>query len=361
MDKFEDKKKIIDSISSPTPRDLSGKIKNIYLAEQKEKKAKKRIQTKVWGPVFGTAFGALLVIAVAVPLALQGDGAIDTSSTTGGTSHTSQTNLPPLPVFNQADSEQIAYCVASANNILGQNGMNPVQNLIKRRALPENDKNIIQGKLTNIHPYVVTGEAMLNNNFALTSTLTQSGRDDYPYLMTIVDGEEMVNFYFKETLKEQEDDEQEFHIQGEITVHDETYMVIGEKELEVGEYEIEFRIYFDENNLNQYLLIEEETEKEEGEVEISYSYSYVGFGETKIIEVNYEAENNEKAVELLYEQGNTKDEYRLYYSRNSVLTLEMKSDDYELTFKVENVIDQGIPALSYILNSDPTFSLILKK
>ena len=29
MDKFEDKKKIIDSISSPTPRDLSGKIKNI--------------------------------------------------------------------------------------------------------------------------------------------------------------------------------------------------------------------------------------------------------------------------------------------------------------------------------------------
>ena len=138
-------------------------------------------------------------------------------------------------------------------------------------------------------------------------------------------------------------------------------MVIGEKELEIGEYEIEFRIYFDENKLNQYLLIEEETEKEEGEVEISYSYSYVGFGETKIIEVNYEEENNEKAVELLYEQDNTKDEYRLYCSRNNVLTLEMKSDDYELTFKVENVIDQGIPALSYILNSDPTFSLILKK
>ena len=151
----------------------------------------------------------------------------------------------------------------------------------------------------------------------ITSKEENSDLSDYQKMYTIstsdLDGNtSSYRFYFNELIIADEDDkdddevdnEQEFHLSGIVINNDVTYKMEGKKEIEAGEFEVEFKIMMDELN---YVKVEQEIEDNEEE----YKYtSYTDGKKTLEYELEFEVhdqrEGYAKFLDIIKPFGNSK-------------------------------------------------------
>ena len=147
----------------------------------------------------------------------------------------------------------------------------------------------------------------------ITSKEENSDLADYQKMYTIttsdLDGNTSnYKFYFNESILVDEDDnddeevdnEQEFHLSGIVINNDVTYKMEGKKEIEEGEFEVEFKILIDELN---YVVVEQEIEDNEEE----YKYtSYTDGKKTLEYELEFEVNKNKVEVEFKEKSGTSK-------------------------------------------------------
>ena len=80
--------------------------------------------------------------------------------------------------------------------------------------------------------------------------------------LDFVDGHSEYTFYFNEKVLEQEHDETELALDGIVKINDQTFEMIGKKEVEGKEVEMNFKVMLDQNN---YVFVEQEVENDESE------------------------------------------------------------------------------------------------
>lgn len=178
---------------------------------------------------------------------------------------------------------------------------------LKRKAanLTEEDKTEILKKLEVV-------DNLISGNM-ITSKEENSDLSDYQKMYTIstsdLDGNtSSYKFYFNELIIADEDDndddevdnEQEFHLSGIVINNDVTYKMEGKKEIEEGEFEVEFKVMIDELN---YVVVEQEIEDNEEE----YKYtSYTDGKKTLEYELEFEVNKNKVEVEFKEKSGTSK-------------------------------------------------------
>ena len=106
---------------------------------------------------------------------------------------------------------------------------------------------------------------------------------------------------------ELDDEEKEYTIEGILVVNDQTFEVIGEKEIEEDEQEIKFTAFIDEFN---YVTSKYELESDETKFYIEEVKDGVLYAET---EIKIETEDDETKIELEYRIGNDTFEYEFKY------------------------------------------------
>lgn len=319
MDKDEQKIKneILKSLADENVPDLRLKILDA-LEKRKEEKVpwwKKR------GVIFaGTAFAsALVVLAFVLPFSLSG---ISTSSDSQSTS-----SIPVQPPVLETKHHEIAFGVMAANNSITSSLVSssfPSNYLKIQRAFDAFD---LEDKIRDLNPYMLTAENLLKKNFSITPELSLSGDQEFPYLMQIDDEISEIEFYYRETLVESEDDEEEFHIEGYFFKNSTRYELVGEKELENNEYEISFRL---ELNDRESLIIQEEHEQEDNEYERAFSYTYLTDNRVdRIVELSYEEEGKEKELEVVIEEQEVIT-YQIEEITSDNLNIYISSDDEDV-------------------------------
>lgn len=182
-------------------------------------------------------------------------------------------------------------------------------NMLNMRSAPSLKKkaaNLTEEDKTEILKKLEVVDNLISGNM-ITSEEENSDLADYQKMYTIstsdLDGNtSSYRFYFNELIIADEDDndddevdnEQEFHLSGIVINNDVTYKMEGKKEIEEGEFEVEFKIMIDELN---YVVVEQEIEDNEEE------YKYTGYTDgKKTLEYELEFEVNKNKVEVEFKE-----------------------------------------------------------
>ena len=188
-------------------------------------------------------------------------------------------------------------------------------NMLNMRSAPSLKKkaaNLTEEDKTEILKKLEVVDNLISGNM-ITSKEENSDLADYQKMYTIstsdLDGNtSSYRFYFNELIIADEDDndddevdnEQEFHLSGIVINNDVTYKMEGKKEIEAGEFEVEFKIMMDELN---YVKVEQEIEDNEEE----YKYtSYTDGKKTLEYELEFEVNKNKVEVEFKEKSGTSK-------------------------------------------------------
>lgn len=188
-------------------------------------------------------------------------------------------------------------------------------NMLNMRSAPSLKKkaaNLTEEDKTEILKKLEVVDNLISGNM-ITSKEENSDLADYQKMYTIstsdLDGNtSSYRFYFNELIIADEDDndddevdnEQEFHLSGIVINNDVTYKMEGKKEIEEGEFEVEFKIMMDELN---YVVVEQEIEDNEEE----YKYtSYTDGKKTLEYELEFEVNKNKVEVEFKEKSGTSK-------------------------------------------------------
>lgn len=188
-------------------------------------------------------------------------------------------------------------------------------NMLNMRSAPSLKKkaaNLTEEDKTEILKKLEVVDNLISGNM-ITSEEENSDLADYQKMYTIstsdLDGNtSSYRFYFNELIIADEDDndadevdnEPEFHLSGIVINNDVTYKMEGKKEIEEGEFEVEFKIMIDELN---YVVVEQEIEDNEEE----YKYtSYTDGKKTLEYELEFEVNKNKVEVEFKEKSGTSK-------------------------------------------------------
>lgn len=344
------KQELLSSLSDAQVPEIKGNIKAIYLEREAAKRKKK--QRRNWLLGIGIpVLAASTVLAIVLPMTLNqggGGGGAGESDTPSG----SVIGGGPVKREVAAMHQDIAYGAVSGGNFLStESAMHVTTQSVGvlpklSSSLPSEDD--LKSSLERINPFMKTAEGMLDgtaHDFA--TELTYEEGTEFPYTLTV----EVGYLKYRETLTDQDDDEKEFHIEGEYAYGDATYSMTGNRESEVSsseaEYETEFLIRINEG---EYLRIETEYESEqEGsatETEEEYTYTYYqNREETLKVTISYEKEGNEE--EMLIKDETYGEEFRLHYVNESKMILTGGDDDDE-----GYTITVTISGSEYIYSSD---------
>ena len=153
------------------------------------------------------------------------------------------------------------------------------------------------------------------------------------FTIPTLEGQKDLVMYYKEidtTTKEEIDDdeiEQEINttLEGVLVDGENTYQVEGKREYEKEgnktEVELEFKTY-DQNDPNQYVLIEHE--KENAEIEYKYSI-YQNGNKVSETQVEFENKRNNKSLELEFESHQGELEYEITQQSENVYNVKLKN------------------------------------
>jgi hypothetical protein len=175
-----------------------------------------------------------------------------------------------------------------------------------------------------IEPYIELVEQLLGSNNGLNVVAEVSDLEGYSEKMTFqtsgMAGETKTHvIYYNMTLEEEEDDESEFSLEGVMIVDGQSYTLVGEREVEEGEEEIEFTAYLDSQN---YVVSEYNVESDEVEFEIEVVVNGVTVSQTK---VEIKEEDLETKVELEFLDGENSGVYEFHFETEdgqSILKIE---------------------------------------
>ena len=205
-------------------------------------------------------------------------------------------------------------------------------------------EGVTETTVTDVKTYLLMFEDMLTGG---VPKITESAVDpttdveyaDYATKLSITVGEETYTMYYTEHAKnnadkvvDDDDEEIETTLNGVIVYGTEKYIVIGEKEIDPNDNEIEIKFTTKSaENPTDYIIVEQEIERNE----ISYEYTIVENGrEVSKKEVEYETDRNgrfkvefeievngvEKEVEVTAIDDNS---FRVEYEQDGMQDLEM--------------------------------------
>ena len=155
--------------------------------------------------------------------------------------------------------------------------------------------------------------------------------------LKMIDGTDRIYlFYYNEYIVEKDHDEQESVIKGIIEVDKEVYDIIGEREVEDGEIEEEFRIT---DNSNSYVIVELENEVDEE------SFSYKKYVNNRLVsEFEYEREDEGFGSETEIKQMTNGIIYEyeiLERGKHSLIKCEIKENRTVKTVKFRILVDES--------------------
>jgi len=184
-----------------------------------------------------------------------------------------------------------------------------------------------------------------------------SNNEEYEKLLIIEFNKKTYNFYYNETLVDYEEDddeiEEEYKIEGIIIFDEEELKVIGTKEIETendeNEFELEMKVYKDQNN---YTLISYETEEESDEYEKEYNVkTYFDGRKVNEFKFEFEIENNELEleVEVYAVNNNIKLEIKGYNNSEAKVKYEIieQNNKRQGTFTVKVEVNGNNVVYSY--------------
>lgn len=234
-----------------------------------------------------------------------------------------------------------------------------------------NANDITDAEIDEIHNQIQMFEAFIGSN-PLTVNIEASDREEFEHKMTIVfkdlnNEENSYTLYYNQVLNTDDDDddddddfdlddlmeidvEQEYTLTGIMIVGENEYSVIGEKEIEDGEYEMSIIAKIDDNN---YILIEQETE--EDEQELSYQVWKDGKKVTSF-SMSLENEKGETSVKIKSSvEGQVT--YRKFSKeeKNGQTTIKIKqtvgNEHYNVTVKITKDAETGENIYRYITDN----------
>lgn len=335
------KEKIISEFDSKEIPDLSDRILEKYVSSNKTHYRKFNFK------FFGAVITMATIVLICIPLFL---------------SFFKTENRQPINDFlgNTNKNNQIAFGVFSSFNAISNNDNNLA--ILRKKSKMSINKELLDKHVKELNPYMNTIESLFNENFDFNPVVHKLTDGNYQYLMEIDSSGILLEFYYNQ-VKEYDEDEEEFNIDGIIKSGDLSYQVTGKKELEKDEYEIEFKISYDENN---YVIMEKEYENENHEKEISYSYKYYENNQkSREIEISFEEEKNKfKGVEVemnlldsecyfLIHQGDSQASYLAWYSSD-------EEDDNLLSLSIDIYNEENKSYYCYE-NSNIDFYLYLER
>lgn len=157
--------------------------------------------------------------------------------------------------------------------------------------------------------------------------------------------------YYNKVLKEIDDDEELYDLNGIIIINGENYEVIGETEKEEDETETKLKIIMSDNH---YFVIEEEYEEDEKE------FVYAHYQNNRLIQKNtlsIETENGE--TEIVIEQKGVENGKLKLKNKNNTIEITVNYDNYKGKIKA---IDDGEVIKYTFTNENETIEIkIIKK
>ena len=183
--------------------------------------------------------------------------------------------------------------------------------------------------IDQIEPYIELIEQLLGSNHGLSVTTETSDLEAYETKMTfqtstLNEGSASYTIYYNMTLKDEEDDESEYVLDGIMLLNDVEYTVSGKREVEDDEEKIEFIAKLDEFN---YVESEYKVEEDENKFDIQVVSNGILVSHTNIkIE-----EDDETKIELEFIDGLNSGTYEFKY--------ELEDGENILKIEYETMID----------------------
>ncbi len=223
-------------------------------------------------------------------------------------------NDPSLTKVN-SDINTLAFTSLSSASILSNESTAIEAKNIRRLAT----SNTTEPDMTKVNEYLQMMESMFADNGPLLVDEVESDRTEYAIKMEFtskdLSGKETKYvLYLNQELEVEIDDddddlfeeqEKEYRLTGIAVIEGVEYTLIGEKESEDGEAELEIKISLDKSN---YVIIEQEIERDE--VELKYQIVKNG---KKFSTVSFEVENaKEFEASFTTTENGYKETYRFY-------------------------------------------------
>jgi len=201
-------------------------------------------------------------------------------------------------------------------------------------------------EIEELAPYLDLVNTFMGNGGNFEVAVTESQHEDYDHSMVITTINmkgEPVDFvlHYNETFEVDEDEEfdpEEFDsvIEGIMIIEGVTYTLYGEREVDEGEEELELIAKLDDEN---YVTLDYEIEDEDGEYESEFVYELYVDGElVKMIEIDFEQDEEEIEMELKFISGNRESEY------DFEIEIDGDTRTIEIEYKISvdgNVIEEG--------------------
>lgn len=280
--------------------DRKNQIKNRYLNQSKKS------NLKIFKYLFGTLTFAIILIVCIISIVKTDTPIVK----------------PEKPIIASNVDESYAFELMAAANQIYLEDMENVS-LMSFMKLKTSDITLAS---ENIHTHYLTMRQLLNKS-KVDFEIKVSDKEGYDYQMIINpylnDGLSLqYTLYFNKTLKEIDDEEEVYDLQGIVIINNITYQIIGETEIEEDEIETKIKVILDNNH---YFIIEQEKEEDE------YEYVYTEYLNNKKItqyELSYEIEDKEVEVVIEIDSLDTKGKIKAKQNNNK-LELQVEFDYYK--------------------------------
>jgi hypothetical protein len=211
----------------------------------------------------------------------------------------------------------------------------------------------------NIEPYIELVEQLLGSSDGINVTSGASDVEGYTDMMTFstsgLGGATQTHvIHYNMTLEEEEDDESEFILEGILIMGGAQYTLLGEREVEDGEEEVEFTAKLDDAN---YVISEYKVEEDKVELEVTIVADAVVVSQTQ---VEIKEEEDETKVELEFLDGENSGQYEFKFETEDGIqvlkieydtTIDGLTESGEITVSV--TVDPVTGDTSYALLVDP--------
>lgn len=228
---------------------------------------------------------------------------------------------PPEPYAPKSISETYAFELLNATNILTSMDSTTLDAM---RKLSQPSHDTLEKTAKQIHKYYLTSRQVLLNE-QVEYVVKESSDQNYEYEMELYildnDDKSKCSIFFNKLIKEIDDDEEVYDLEGIIIINDQEYAIEGETEIEEDEFSTNLKVHLNDYS---YFIIEQEIEDDEQD----FIQTYVVNGKTvQQNRVSIEVENK-KTVIVVEEEGQENCEMTIKL-KDDKIKVEVKNDDYE--------------------------------
>lgn len=217
--------------------------------------------------------------------------------------------LPPNPSEKllKSDHEIISFSAVSSISLISTMGTNELISLPATLQATEEPEVI-----TRVLPYLRTVEQLLLSDSGLNIVTGISDLPEYETFMqfetrNLLGGIKTYVMHYNMVLVDEDDDESEYSLEGILIFGENTYQVIGEKEIEDDEESVKFKAFKDASN---YVESTYKIENDEQTFEFKVVQNGLTVSESKF---EIEFDQDETKVKLSFKEGNNEGTFEFEY------------------------------------------------